>query len=73
MEKLEVYKTKNKLCPYFKSTFSIRKGSFCEKSRLTLQQWIHIMYCWSERTPITNASQQVCISDKMAIDSYKFF
>ena len=43
------WKCHTKDCAKFKSTVSIRTGSFFSKSRLMLQTWVHVMYMWSER------------------------
>lgn len=67
------WKCQNKHCTKYKSTITIRFGSFFTKSNLSLQSWVHAMYLWSERVSETMAYRQVGVSEKTMIDSYSFF
>ena len=42
-----VWKCVSRECPKFYCPQSIRHGSFFSKSKLSLQNWVHIIYCWS--------------------------
>lgn len=67
------WKCQTKDCAKYKSTVSIRTGSFFSNSRLTLQTWVHAIYMWSERIGESRASRQVGVSEKTMIDCYSFF
>ena len=67
------WKCQNKYCIKYKSTITIRYGSFFTKSNLSLQSWVHAMYLWSERCSETMAYRQVNVSEKTMIDCYSFF
>ena len=46
-------------CPSCSSTMSIRRGSFFERSKLTLQKWLLLMHWWAKEYPVTNAAEEV--------------
>ncbi len=60
-------------CVKYKSTQSIRLGSFFARSRISLQKWVHVMYLWSERHGEIAVGRQVNLSEKTMIDCYSFF
>ena len=49
---------------------SIRRGSFFERSKLTLQKWLLLMHWWAKEYPVTNAAEEVEVSNKTAIQVY---
>ncbi len=45
---------------------SVRVGSFFDKSRLELQQWLMLLFYWVDETPVTVAIKHVEITEKTA-------
>ena len=54
----------SKNCSKYKHTISIRKGTIFSQSKITLQQWIHVIFCWTSEmnekltTSFTNISER---------------
>ena len=59
-------------CPQCKTRKSIRDGSFFNKSRITLQQWMLLMYLWSREYPVGDVTEEADVSNRMAIDVYQW-
>ena len=59
-------------CPQCKTRKSIRDGSFFHKSRITLQQWMLLIYLWSREYPVGDVAEEVDVSNRMAIDVYQW-
>ena len=51
------------MCPDCNKTGSIRKGSFFEQSKLTLQKWLLLMQWWTRQHPVTDATVEVEVTD----------
>ena len=51
---------------------SIRKDSFFDKSRLTLQKWVLLMYMWVRQYPVTDACEEAEVTQHTAIDVYQW-
>ena len=51
---------------------SIRKDSFFDKSRLTLQKWLLLMYMWVRQYPVTDACEEAEVTEHTAIDIYQW-
>ena len=45
-------------CASCKTTKSLRAGSFFSKSKLTLQQWLVLLYWWVREYPVTDAAEE---------------
>jgi hypothetical protein len=61
-------------CPVHKNEKkSIRDGSFLSDSRLTLSQFIHLVYEWAHRTSITDTQSRLAISPKTIVQWFQFF
>ncbi len=56
------WKCTDATCNMFKS---IRAGSFFDKSRLTLQQWMMIIFYWVEECLVTKVGQRRQLSTDM--------
>ena len=54
-------------CPDCRTAVSIRKGSFFEKSKLTLQKWLLLMHWWSRQYPVKDAKGELDVSERVAI------
>ena len=50
----------------------LRDGTF-EKSHLTLQQWLVLMYWWCREYPVTDAAEEAKVSEKSAVQAYQYF
>ena len=59
-------------CPQCYTRKSIRKGSFFEKSRLTLQKLVLLMYMWVRQYPVTDACEEAEVTEHTAIDMYQW-
>ena len=59
-------------CPNCNKTASIRKGSFFEQSKLTLQKWLLLMHWWARQYPVTDAAVEVEVTEKTAIQVYQW-
>ena len=53
-------------------TRSIRKGSFFDKSRLTLQKWLLLIYMWVRQYPVKDAHEEAEVGERTAIDVYQW-
>ena len=51
-------------CPDCNKTASIRKGSFFEQSKLTLQKWLLLMHWWARQYPVTDAAVEVEVTEQ---------
>ena len=58
-------------CPQCRKCVTIRKGSFFEKSRLTLQKWLLLMHWWAKEYPVTDAAQEIEVDESTAIQVYQ--
>ena len=59
-------------CPDCKAAVSIRKGSFFEKSKITLQRWLLLMHWWSRQYSVKDAAEEVGVSEPTAIQVYSW-
>ena len=55
-----------------RKTATIRSGSFFEKSRITLQKWLILLYWWARQYPVSDAEEEAGVSNRMAIDVYQW-
>ena len=60
-------------CGSCKTTKSLRTGSFFSKSKLTLQQWLVLLYWWVREYPVTDAAEEAKVGGDTAIDVYQWF
>lgn len=59
-------------CRTCKTRCTIRKDSFFEKSRLSLQKWMIAMYWWARQYPVKDMAQEAQIELGTAIDIYQW-
>ena len=59
-------------CGSCKTTKSLRTGSFFSKSKLTLQQWLVLLYWWVREYPVTDAAEEAKVGRDTAIDVYQW-
>ena len=59
-------------CASCKTTKSLRAGSFFSKSKLTLQQWLVLLYWWVREYPVTNAAEEARVGRDTTIDAYQW-
>ena len=59
-------------CPQCYTKKSIRKDSFFDKSRLTLQKWMTLLYMWVRQYPVTDACEEAEVGERTAIDIYQW-
>ncbi len=60
-------------CPACKTTKSIRDGSFFNMSRLTLMEWLILLYWWVSEYPVSDAAMEAKVGRDTAIDVYQWF
>lgn len=68
-----VWRCMTKECRAFKFDHSIRHGSFFAKSRISLQQWLNVIWLWSARTSQKQAVALSSVSSRTMVDVYNFF
>ena len=59
-------------CPDCHKCISIRKGSFFEKSKLSLQKWLLLMHWWARQYPVTDAKEEIGVTEATAIQVYSW-
>ena len=59
-------------CPSCKTTKSLRNGSFFDKSKLTLQKWMVIIYWWVWQYPVSDAAEEASVGRDTAINVYQW-
>ena len=59
-------------CPDCRKGVSIRKGSFFEKSKITLQRWLLLMHWWARQYPVKDAAIETGVSLATAIQVYSW-
>ena len=58
--------------PMCKQSVSLRSGSFFEKSRLSLRQWLVLFYWWVREYPVTDAAEETEVEKKSAVQAYQY-
>ena len=60
-------------CRGCKTSKSIREGSFFTKSRLTLRQWVLLVYLWARDYPVKHVAEEAEIDKNVACDVMNWF
>ena len=55
-----------------KKSCSIRAGTFFDKSKLSLQQWLVIIFWWVRQYPVTKAAEEAKVSEPTGIQTYQY-
>ena len=55
-----------------KKSVSLRDGTFFEKTRISLRQYLLLIYWWSRQYPVTDAAQESEVCRSLAIDLYQW-
>ena len=66
------WRCSNQRCANRCSFRTIRTGSFFEKSKITLDKWLYVIYFWSQGTKVTTASKMVQVSEKSTIQMFQY-
>ena len=59
-------------CPPAESLLLCEMGLFFEKARISLKQWIVLMYWCTRQYPVTDAAQEAEVKEKTAIQAYQY-
>ena len=59
-------------CRQCKTRKSIREGSFFQRSRLTLQDWLMLLIWWAKDAPVTDVADDVEVTRMTAIDAFQW-
>ena len=61
-------------CPVYtcNQSVSLRSGTFFDKSRLSLKQWLVLFYWWARQYPVTDAAEEAEVEKKTAIQAYQY-
>lgn len=62
----------NQRCAKRHTYRTIRTGSFFEKSRVTLDKWLYVIYLWSQQTKVTTVVKQTQVGEKTVIQMYQY-
>ena len=60
-------------CPYCNKRITIRDGSYFEKSKLTLQNWLILIYWWARQYLVTDAAEEAEVTKATAIQVVKYY
>ena len=63
------WRCRNSRC---RKMLSIRHGSFFEKSKLSLKNWLHVIYLWAVDTPLKTTVEAIGISARTTVNLYNF-
>ena len=55
-----------------RKSVGVRKGTFFEKTVISLQKWLLLIYWWSREYPVTAAMEEAKVSKHTAIDVYQW-
>lgn len=59
-------------CPVCKTTRSIRKGSFFDKSKIRLYSWLIGMWWWAREYPVGMMAEEAGIGEDSACNMYQW-
>ena len=59
-------------CSSCKTTKSIRADSFFSKSKMSLPQWLILIYWWVKEYPVIKAAEEAGVCEASAIDVYQW-
>ena len=59
-------------CTQCKSTKTVRESSFFSKSRISLRQWMMIIYWWARQYPVSDCNEEAEVDQHTAIDIYQW-
>ena len=59
-------------CPDCSKCVSVRKNSFFERSKLTLQKWLLLMHWWARQYPVCIAADEIGVSEATAVQVYSW-
>ena len=59
-------------CPSCKTTKSLRAGSFFSKSKMTLSEWLILIYWWVKEYPALMAAEEAGVSKTSAINCFQW-
>ena len=51
---------------------TLREGSFLERSKLPLRNWLCLLYWWAQQYAVTMASEEAETTNRTAIDIYQW-
>ena len=55
-----------------RKSLALRDGTFFEKARISLKQWIVLMYWCTRQYPVTDAAQEAEVKEKTVIQASQY-
>ena len=55
-----------------RKSVGLHDGIFFDKSKLSLRQWVVLMYWWIRQYPVRNVAQEAKVQEKTAIQVYQY-
>jgi hypothetical protein len=59
-------------CPKRRTYRTIRAGSFFERSRITFDKWLYVIYLWSQGTKVNSVERQEQIGERTVIQMFQY-
>lgn len=55
-----------------RKSVALREGTFFEKTKISLKQWIVLLYWWAREYAVSDAAQEAEVEEKTAIQAYQY-
>ena len=55
-----------------RKSVGLRDGTFFDRSKLSLRQWVVLMYWWIRQYPVSDAAQEAEVQEKTVIQVYQY-
>ena len=55
-----------------RKSVALREGTFFENTKISLKQWIVLLYWWAGEYAVSDAAQEAEVDEKTAIQTYQY-